>query len=542
MGSTKKKNNFLIQGSILAAAGIISRLIGLIYRIPLNNIIGDEGIGLYSLAYDLYSVALLLSSYSLPLAVSKLVAVRIGRKEYRNSYRIFACAMSLAVVVGTIASAILFFGADFFADVFFDNPRAAIPLKVLAPTILVFAIMGVLRGYFQGKNTMLPTSISQILEQVFNAIVSIAGAYFLMKSHSASANIAAYGAAGGTLGTLMGAVAGALFLGFIYMIYRPYIKKQIRRDVESKPMADGQIYKLLLLTIVPIILSQTVYQISGLIDSSLFHKVMGSKGLIVEERDALLGIYSGKYKLLSNVPISIASAMSVAIIPTIAGALAAGSYREIRRKIKITIKFNMIIAIPAAMGMGVLAGPIIQLLFPGSSADATKLMQVGAIAIVFYALSTISNGILQGINRLQVPVYNATISLVIHVIIVFILLKFTDMGVYALVIGNILFALGVSILNWIAIAKELDYKQEIIKTFAIPSIASVVMGIVAYLTYQGIYGILHSNTISVVIAIFIAIIVYFVAILLMKGIEEDELLSIPKGRTLVYILKKFRIL
>jgi len=169
-------------------------------------------------------------------------------------------------------------------------------------------------------------------------------------------------------------------------------------------------------------------------------------------------------------------------------------------------------------------------------------MRIGAIAIVFYALSTISNGILQGINRLRLPVYHASISLVIHIVVVFLLLRWTNLGVYALVIGNILFAFVVCVLNWIAIAKELDYKQEITKTFLVPTIASVIMGISAYFTYQAMYNLLQSNALSVMIAIFIAMIMYFVAILLLKGITEEELLAMPKGSTFVYLLKKVRIL
>ena len=169
--SKSRRNNFLVQGSILAAASIISRLIGLIYRIPMTNIIGDEGIGYYNVAYSIYNIALILSSYSLPLAVSRLVAAKCVNKEYKSSYRIFKGALIFGAASGLLMALVIFFGADFFAVTFFESPKSALPLRVLSPTIFLCAIMGVIRGYFQGKKTMIPTSVSQIVEQIINAIV-----------------------------------------------------------------------------------------------------------------------------------------------------------------------------------------------------------------------------------------------------------------------------------------------------------------------------------------------------------------------------------
>ena len=264
--SESKSNHFLIQGNILAISSLLVRVIGLIYRIPMRRIIGAEGAGLYSYSFEVYNIALILSSYSLPLAVSRLVAVRRAKKEHRNSYRIFLCAMAFAVSAGLLTTSIIFVGADFIAEVAFKSPNVALPLRVLAPTILVFAIMGVFRGFYQGKDTMIPTAISQVLEQIVNAIVSIAASYMLIKNYSANVNVAAYGAAGGTLGTFIGACTGLLFLLFVFIIYKPVLGRQIRNDHSGSTESYKSIFKLLLATIAPIILSQTVYQLSGLID------------------------------------------------------------------------------------------------------------------------------------------------------------------------------------------------------------------------------------------------------------------------------------
>ena len=547
MEQTKNKSSsFLVQGSILAIASIISRLIGLIYRIPLNNMIGDEGVGIYALAFKIYNICLILSCYSIPTAVSRLVAAKLERKEHRNAYRVFLCAMMFGVVIGGIMSLILYIGSDFFAVFLFNNPRCALPMRILAPNILIFSIMGVLRGYFQGKNTMLPTSISQILEQLVNAIVSIVAAYCYMIAHSASIDIAAYGAAGGTLGTVMGSLTALLFLLFIFTIYKPTITRQMRRDRTVEMDSYPETFRLILFTLAPIILSQAVYQISGLLDASLFHKIMSGKGMVSDQRNALMGIYSNKYELLTNVPIAIATAIGVAIVPAIVGAMTRKNYVEVKRKIHSAIKFNMLIAIPSAVGLSVLAKPILTLLFRNNSTDsldtATALLQVGSIAVVLVALSTTSNSILQSLNKLRIPVYHSAIALAIHLVIVGLLLQFTNTELYALVVGYILFALIVSILNWRYIKKTLDYKQEMIKTFVMPFMASVLMGVVTFLSYTLVHKLLHSNAISVLLSIMVSAIFYFLLLVFMRAIDEKELRSIPRGKTIIRYLKKLHLL
>jgi stage V sporulation protein B len=542
MGSGKKSSSFLVQGSILAVASIIVRLIGLLYRIPLTNIIGDEGMGYYSTAFQIYNIALILSSYSLPLAVSKLVAARVVNKQYRNSYRIFLCAMCFAIIAGTIAALGIYFGADFFATAIYKSPRSAIPLRILAPTIFVFAVMGVLRGYFQGKNTMLPTSVSQVLEQIINAVVSIGAAYFLMKDHSASPDISAFGAAGGTLGTFVGACTALIFLAFIFALYKPIIDRQLRKDTGSIRESYNDILKALGITIIPVILSQTIYQISGVLDGSLFGHIMAGKGLEEEARNALWGIYSNKYNLLITLPVSISSAMGVAIIPSLVTSRVSGSNYEVKNKVQQAVKFNMIIAIPAAVGMGVLASPILQLLFHDSRELPANLIRFGSIAIVVFSLSTITNAVLQGINKMRLPVIHSAISLGIHIVLLYILLKFFNLSTYALVIGNVTFALVVCILNWISVGRHLNYQQEVKKTFLIPALCSAIMGLVSFLTYYGLHSLIGVNSICTLAAVIVAVAVYSCTLLLFKGVTEEELHEMPLGRTLASIAGKLHLL
>ena len=228
-----------MQGSILAIASIVSRIIGLLNRLPVTNIITDHGNDYYSAAYEIYNIILLISSYSLPLAVSKLVSAKVALGQHKNAFQIFKGAMYLAVVVGITGSLVTYVGAGFFTGTLLNTPESELSLKILALAVFFLAIMGVLRGYFQGMGTMMPTAISQIIEQIVNAIVSIAAASYLFQYGVALDQAAGvtngkngpiYGAAGSTLGTSMGALAGLLFLIVVMLMYNRVLQKQLNSE------------------------------------------------------------------------------------------------------------------------------------------------------------------------------------------------------------------------------------------------------------------------------------------------------------------------
>lgn len=545
----RKHSNFIVQGSILAIASIIVRLIGIAYRIPLTNIIGDEGNGYYAIAYEIYSILLLLSSYSLPLAVSKLVASRVASGERKNAYRIFKGALEFAILVGGIFALITYFTADFITIKIMIQPMSSIALKVLAPTLFIVAVMGVLRGYFQGLGTMMPTAVSQIVEGILNAVISIVAAYYL---YSFGKNIdgvlktssygAAYGAAGATLGTGAGALFGLLFLIIIFFAYKRILDKQIRRDRSNYTEPYKQIYKVLLLTIAPVILSTAIYNISGILDQILYNNILSGQGYSSKEAARLWGVYTSKYKLLINVPIAIASAIASSVIPSLITTVTEGDHKGTIRKIDTSIRFTMMVALPSAAGLTALASPILILLFGDGSALPARLLQVGSVSVVFFCLSTLTNGILQGIDKMKIPVRHASISLLIHLAFLFILLKFFKLHVYGVVYANIAFAFLICILNGMSLKKYLGYKQEILRTFLIPLIASIMMGMSVFLIHRGILMITDNNTISTGLAISCGVFIYIALLLVLRGIREDEILTMPKGKSLLKILKKLHLL
>ncbi len=547
----KQKTNYIVQGGILAVASILVRVIGLIYRVPVTRILGPVGNSYYSAAYEVYSMVLLISSFSLPLAVSKMVSARMAKGQVKAAYKIFQCTLVFALVSGGLGSLLIYFGAGFFSDVVVNTPQSRLALQVLAPTILVVALMGCIRGYFQGLGSMIPTAVSQIVEQVINAAVSIGAAWYLFHYGAKvdalfHTDTAAYacGAAGSTLGTGAGALIGLIFLCFIMFAYSSVMRKKRLQDRTGRVESTGEIYALLLLTILPVILSTAVYNISGIIDQGIFKHLMESKNIGSMRIDELWGIYSGEYKLLTNVPIAVASAMAASTIPALTKARVNRDRREMKRKTEYSIRFVMIVCIPCAVGLSVLASPVLELLFGAKEhlGLSASLLRIGTASVVFYGLSTLTNGILQGMDRMRLPVIHAAVSLVLHIILLVVLIRFTDIHIYAVVWANIFFAFMMCVLNSLSIARYMRYRQEILRTFLVPLVSSGVMGAAAYGVHVGLMNLSKNNTISTLIAILVAVPVYGVVLLLLKGIKEKELLGVPKGALLVSVAKRLHLL
>lgn len=550
MSSEQKKSNggFLIQGMILAAAGIITRLIGIAYRIPVNNILGDEGQGLYGCAFSIYNIALLLTSYSLPLAVSKLVSARVSKKEYKNAMRIFKSALIFALVVGAIVGIIIFTFSDFIAGDLYSQKYSAYALRVLAPGLFIVAVMGVLRGFFQGMGTMIPTALSQILEQIVNALVSIIGASYLLEMGKKAAESKtepslpfAYGAAGGTLGTVSGALFGLIFLFVVFGMFYPRMKRKVLKDRNKNMEGYGEIYKVLLLTIAPVILSTAIYNISETLDIGIFSNVMTAQGRTEKETAELLGMFTGKYNTLINIPLAIANSLGAALIPSLTATVTTGNKKDINVKINMVIRFVMMFAIPCFVGFLVMAEPILDLLYNGNIDIPAHMLQLGAITVVFYCMSTVTNAILQGVNKMTTPVKHGAISLVLHLIGLYIMLVFFKWGIYAVVAGNIIFSLSMCILNAMALKKATRYKQEVERTFVVPLEASAIMG-VAILVLRLLVGLVLPKALMTLVVLMLAVAVYGISLIKLGGLTSDEVVALPKGAKIYKVLLKMHLM
>ncbi len=547
MAKVKKNRDksFLVQGSVLAAAGVITKIIGAVYRVPLVNILGDKGMGYYGVAFQIYAIALTLTSYSLPLAVSKLVSARNAVGQYRNAHKVFRIALSFAFTVGGSAALLIFFGADIIASHIMKMSLSAYALRVLAPCILVVAVLGVFRGFFQGNKSMIPTAFSQVLEQIVNAAVSIMGAYFLLKLAKAAKKGENYSlamaAVGGTLGTVAGAVFALLFLMFVFAAYQRVMKRQRRRDRTRRRESYEHIFRALLFTIAPVLLSSTVYNLSGVIDNAMFGTIMSAQGHAESDYAGLLGILSGKYDTIINVPLAFSNALGASLVPSLVATAKSGNRRQVNSKISLFVRFNMMIAIPSAVGLFVLAKPILDLIFFTENNDVSaKMLQIGAVSVIFYCLSTVTNAVHQGLDNMMVPVKSASISLVVHIVSLFVMMVVFQWGIYGVVVSKIVFSATASMLNSHALRQKVGYIQEQKKTFLIPLLASAIMGALSLGAYS-LFRLLIGQKPATLVAILIAVAAYGAALVLLGGVSEEEMAEMPKGRLLAKVCRKVRL-
>lgn len=541
MTEGKNKDGFIRQAGILAAAGILCRIIGILYRSPLTGIIGDGGNGYYTTAYNIYAIILLISSYSIPSAMSKIVSQKLVLKEYRNAHRIFHCALIYVGIIGGIASLFTYLSADVLV-----GKDSGLVLKIFTPAIFLSGFLGVLRGYFQAHHTMIQTSVSQIIEQIMNAILSLLAAYYLIQffSSSSKSSKAVYGAVGSAIGTVTGVFLALIFMILIYFLNKKLIYKRIKKDRTDYVESYRTIFKVILLMVTPIILSTFIYNFSTVLNQFIYIGILKNvKGILDSEIKIEYGIYSVKAVIITNIPIAIASALSAALLPNISGAFIKGEISQMKQKISDAIRFLMIITLPSMTGIMVLSKPIMLLLFPWQDtlAQASKLLTALGITILFYSLSTLTNAVLQSIGKVNLLVTNAAAALVIQSVILVPLLLFTDLNLYCLVIASIIYSFFMYFLNGIFVRKYLGYRQEYKNTFIKPAAASIIMGATAFGIYKGIYYLVNSNTLALTASIILAAMIYFIIIIKSGLITINEIYQVPKGYMIVKLVRKLHL-
>ena len=543
------KKGLFVQAGILAIAGVISRIIGLLYRSPLTVIIGDEGNGYFSTAYNFYGIVLLISSYSIPSAISRILSGKIAVKEYRNAHKIFRSALIYVAIVGFLGALLLFFGADFLVV-----GRSATVLRFFAPTIFIFGFLGVLRGYFQAHRTMVPTSISQLIEQLFNAIVSITGAVILtgMAGGDDPSKRAVYGAIGSALGTGSGVLVALIFMFLVYRFNSSNIHRRIENDTHED-MGYRAAFKLILMVVTPFILSTFIYNVSTTLNNTLFTRILISiKGMEDSAVAYQYGIFSSKAMVITNLPIALASAAAAAMIPEISTTLAKDGLEAAANTVSRVTRVILMISIPCSVGLFALAKPVMMILFPQKASldEASLLLMFLAITVIFYSLSTVTNAVLQGIGKIYVPVINAFVSLLIQGAILAVLLLHTNLNDIALCIVTITYSLLMCILNNFFMKRSLEISYDIKKTYVLPAVSAVVMGAAAFGTYY-LFSFLISqfmqneyfvNLFSTMISVLGAVPLYFTVLIKSGGASEEDIQKFPKGTSIVSILKKIRVL
>ena len=555
--SKKKKiaAGFAMQATILAAASIISKLIGMVYNIPFANILRQSGEGYgngyYGAAQTWYFYILIIATFSIPSAVSKIMAERIERGEYRNVKRIFNGSMLYVLVVGLAAAVFAYVAAPYLV-----SSNAVLSLRVLAPTIFFSGFLSVYRGYFQAYGNMVPTSASQVIEQIFNAVGSILLALLFIKWASVldrGSEIDKFGAAGGTVGTGVGLLAGLIYMMVLFQKEKRNLNVRMKGDMTEHILSYREVIKLLLMIATPIILSSAIYNANAMLDMTIFQKVSKAMGYGKEVIDGQYGLYSRMYLVLANVPIAMASAVASAVIPGVSSAYAVGNKKECSRKLSQSMELTMVMTIPCAVGFAVLGKPIVRLLYYSLTKEEVDmvgmLLLLGGISIVIYGISSVLNGVLQGIGKVNIPVISAVVALLLHMVLLVFLVAVCRVGIYSLIFATAFYAVIVVFMNYLYVKKYLDFRMNWKHIVWVPMISAFVMGIVAVVLYRSLYLLLGCvmgervcNGVAVLIAITLAACVYFISMIKIGGYTKDMLLAFPKGTLLVKVAEKLHLI
>lgn len=539
---SKKNDNTLVKNaSFLMIAALISKIIGMLYKSPLSTTLGSQSFALFQYAQNAYFILLMIASFSIPQAVSKIMAEKIAFKRYRDAQKVFYCALLYAAIAGGIVALFCLFGASVMVPDKMAGARLA--LQMLAPTIFLSGILGVFRGYFQAYRNMMPTSLSQIIEQIFVAVFALLMSSLMISSHSGKGEkiIESWGAAGATMGTGAGVLAALLFMIFVYGINRKVVRRKIRGDRVSVNESTSQVMKTIILIVMPIIFSAFIYNVNGYINSYMYTDILGKRGMDETVLQTLYAEY-GYFMTLINIPLTLASTAPTSMIPEVSAHYAMHDRKGANEKIDRATWISMIISIPAAVGLAVLSGPVTRLIFGETNGVAAKLLIIGGITIILNGNSNISNGVLQGIGKPNIPMIHASIALGADVIVMALLLLLTDLGVYAIVLSMVVYAVVMCLLNERAMKKYMRHKNPWKKAYLYPLVASIPMGLVAGGVYYGLYLLVPSNFLCLCVSVVLAVIVYFGVYLFVSRPSKEELFMMPGGSILYRVAGKMNLI
>ena len=537
----------LVKGAaILGAAGILVKFLGAFFRIPLANYIGSVGMAYYSPAYSLYSFLLVFATAGLPVAISKMVSERCAVGQFREAERVFKLSRTLMVSIGVIGFCILFFFSEAIAEAI-HVPGAALSMKATAPALLLVPIMSSYRGYFQGMQEMAPTAISQVIEQIFRVVIGLGLAIILIRGSFDMFDVFTReerGAAGGCFGASAGAFGGLLVMFIIYMMVRRRIKIRIRRDRTKEHESRRVLLHKILAIAVPITLGAAIMPLMNLIDSGIVTGRLMASGWARAEAEAMYGQFMGFAIPVIQFPQVLIQAICISLVPMVSAANRLGNRNELHYNVSLGIRMTTLISIPSAVGLCVLAAPVLTMLYPAQKASAmaaAPCLQVMGLGFIFLSMITITTGALQGIGKQVIPVINLIIGVLVKFVITWILVAIPSVNVVGAAVGSATAYIVAATLDLIALIKFSGVKLSAVYVVIKPLISALVMGVVVALAYKGIFAVLGSNGTATVLSVFVGIAVYGLMVLRTKTIRREEMMSIPAGRRLALICDKLRL-
>ncbi len=530
-------NKFLKGAAILGVAGILVKIMGVFFRLPLTNWIGAEGISYYSSVYPIYVFFLTLSTAGIPVAISKMVSERVVVNNYGGAHKVFHTSLLFMAAFGFVSFMLMHLGAGFIEDVVLKNPGTSLSIQAIAPSLFFVPIMSAYRGYFQGRQNMNPTALSQFFEQLFRVVVGLSLAYYLIPAGLEATN------AGATFGCTAGAVAGLVVVIAIYLWNLPAIRSKIRRNKSKEKLeSTSAIIRRLLIIAVPITIGASILPLMETIDSAVIMRRLQASGWSLVESKVLWGRLGGYCNSLIGLPQAFTQAVVMSLVPAIAASFSIGKMNDVKETTKLGMRSAMLISFPCAVGMFSLAEPILHLLYPRKLAEATAAvptLQIMCVGIIFMSALQTLTGALQGVDKQVVPVKNLAIGSLVKLVLTYILVGIRPINVNGGPIGTIVAYIIATALNAAHLKKDINVKFDYSMTYFKPALASILMGIAAFAGYKLLFFITASNAVSTLLAIAIGVVCYVVLVFVLKAITKEELARLPKGDKLVKILDKF---
>ncbi len=522
MSDTQKKQSFLHGTALLAMATAIVKIIGFVYSVPLKAVIGDQGFGYYSTAYEIYNVLLTISVSGLPVAMSRMVSQASSLEHYNQVRTVYKTSRNIFLTLGITGTLIMMLLCRFLAGSVMQQPNAWVSILCLGPCSLLICLMSTFRGYFQGQGNMLPTSVSQILE----ALVKLAVGLGLAVAATKLLADVSYAAGGAILGVTASCLVSAIFL--YSKFHKSYYGLPASADT---PESFGATAKQLLAIAIPITIGSAGLSILNVCETGIY------MGRLLEympqtDADTQKGIYNFVQKIY-NLPAAFVTPITVSIIPAITAQLTLKNSRGARTTAESAVRVMALICLPCSVGLMVLARPVTALLggYTGENLDlAAQVMTVLGACVSFHTFVLLTNAIMQSYGHVNLPVINMFIGGVLKLAAVFVLTGNPNIGILGTPIGSLCCYIVISILNLVTMRKCIPNCPALISNLLRAGGAALVMGLFAYGTRWGLeYLGINSRAILCGLPIIVGVAVYAVAAVKLRAIAKEDCLLLPKG-------------
>ena len=525
------KNSFLKGAFILGIAGIIVNILGAMFRIPLGNIIGSEGMGYYQTSFPIYILLITISANGFPTAISKLVSEKLALGDYKGAHRIFKISFIASIAVGIITFIILFFGSGYIVNHIVKSPKAYYSMITIAPALLFVPIMSTFRGYFQGRQEMSPTAVSQVMEQIGRVGLGLGLAIMLLSKGKE------FAAAGASFGGTAGAIFGTTYIAFIYFKNKNRLNKEIK---ESKAFEEESVkailYKLLYIA-VPITIGMSILPIMNIVDTTLVIRRLQDSGFTPLEATSMFGQLTGMAQTLINFPQVLTLSLAMSLVPSISHFYAVKDEVSLINNIKSGIRVAILIGFPAAIGLMSLSYPIMHLLYPKEPKSVGEILMYLSISVLLLGLIQATTAVLQGMEKVNIPVINICVGVVVKITLSYILLGMPSLNVKGAAIGTICAYAVIAMLNFIYIKTKLNIRFEFVNFFVKPLISVGIMAALVIISYKILFN-FTGNAVACLFSIAVGGVSYIACLLLTRGISEEEILMMPKGKKINKALKK----